>query len=547
MLRASLLLALAPFAAAAAPVVETSFGRLSGVSAGSCEKWLGVPFAKPPIGPLRFASPQPWTEVYPPDGLVATKAGQVCAQPHAGGENCLFLNVWRPAGTAAGAKLPVLLWIHGGSFEVGSGSGSISDACELVTKEGVVAASMNYRLGPFGFAAFEDASTRAGVSANFGIQDQREAMKWVQREVSSFGGDAAKVTIFGESAGAISVLYHLVSPPSRGLFRAVISESGIPSAHALRRATDDTRRFGARLGCSGGVGSGAALAACLRSATTEELLAAAMEDPRKPFAANHTSWWPTVDGVDMPAYPVELFAQGRSHSVPLMAGINTDEGNLFVYLDNPPSMNSSEYHDYVVQLVAGGDVSLNATEFAEVFATYPPVQGDNRPIASRVFTDAVFLCGTRFAVTAHSKHEDTFMYRFDHRSTCPGDVPLSHIPGSFHGAEIPFVFGHSTDAAGIPCLLFPEEQALSRRMQAMWANFAKDLNPTPASVSASMGSFPGYVRTSRLGRVLQTPTDGIDANYRGQYCELWDDLVYSKLAHADGREATRSIVMNILV
>jgi len=214
-------------------VVETSFGNIVGHDAATpdgfaCEEFLGIPFAKPP---RRFEAPKAWNTRYGEDGLVAAEYGAWCPQTWgssvSGSEDCLFLNIWRPKGSVKGDNLTMMVWIHGGGYTSGDAGDrempNTYNGCSLAARHDVVIAGMNYRLGPLGFASF---GKQRGVDANFGIEDQREALRWLRREALDFGIDVTRITIFGESAGAMSVFHHLASTGSAGLFRAAISESG---------------------------------------------------------------------------------------------------------------------------------------------------------------------------------------------------------------------------------------------------------------------------------------------------------------------------------
>lgn len=222
-------------ASAGAAVVTTDHGRVSGVVAEGVESFKGIPFAAPPVGDLRWrppADPKPWTDVRAGDAY-----GPACPQhmPAAWGlpdpkwsEDCLYLNVWRPESAKPGAKLPVMVWIYGGGFTIGNGASKIYDGTHLA-QNGVVVVNMNYRLGRLGWFAHPalTAEAKGGATADFGLMDQIAALKWVKANIAAFGGDPANVTIFGESAGAMSVNLLMVSPAARGLFAKAITESGL--------------------------------------------------------------------------------------------------------------------------------------------------------------------------------------------------------------------------------------------------------------------------------------------------------------------------------
>lgn len=364
---------------------------------------------------------------------------------------------------------------------------------------------MNYRMGPLGFALFED----GGEAGNFGMKDQRSALRWLQREVSAFGGDAAKVTIFGESAGAISVFHHVASPASEGLFRAAIAESGFGSAWGFKYGRSVTDSFAAKLGCQG-----AGARACLQAQSAEDIMANAAEGGN-PFTS--AGWGPSVDGEDMPDYPAKLYSQGRVNGVPLMAGTNTDEGNLFVWPYYPLGMTRAKFQDFVENFANGHDpvIALSDAEMAQLLEIYPTA---DRKTAAALITDGTFLCGTQFAGKAFQS--DFFLYRFNHRDGC---VSKLIIPGVFHALEIPYVFGNPS------CDLTVEEHALMTRMQTYWTNFAKYLNPSPDDQA-----FPKYDNSSRQTLVLQTPSDVVDTDYRREQCDFNERTSIAKMLAAHG-------------
>jgi len=263
-------------------------------------------------------------------------------------EDCLYLNIWRPYDVEPTAKLAVMFWVHGGAFTVGSGltlpplPNNIYDGCKLASEQQVVFVSINYRLGPFGFSAFQN--TDGDVRSNFGMLDQREALRWVGMQISSFGGDPEKITMFGESAGGISTLHHAVSPQSRGLFRAGISQSGYPDAHPAAGAISYTTRMAEKSGC---VDVSTQLA-CLRGKSAEEVMSAADDAMLNISAGYNLQLGPVIDGVELPEHPLALWKQGKSHVAALMAGTNTDEGAIWAgYGPNTTAKNITDFDDFL--------------------------------------------------------------------------------------------------------------------------------------------------------------------------------------------------------
>jgi len=518
-------------AAAAWPLdvpAETSFGKLVGevsVTAGEhlpsvCQRWLGVPYAKAPVGSRRFATPEPWEEHW---GVrEAKKHGSACPQgankSAVGSEDCLFLNIWRPKSTEK--DLAVMVFIHGGGFISGAGDSAFPgpvpawlsntyDSCELAAREHVVVVSLNYRLHHLGFACFEEGTT------NFGLEDQQAALRWLQAELKAFGGDPAQVTIFGESAGGDSVLLHGASRKSTGLFRAGIVESGMLGAATRQKATQQTERLAQRVGCA----EKSSMRDCMRKKSIAEL-AAADDFQFNPYGA--LPWSPVIDEVHFQQHPATLYKQGKVNDVPLMLGSNTDDANFFVYLAYiNATLPDAKYEAFVEGLlkeVLPAESSLDSQELARLYELYPKAGDDNKAVAGRMVTDAVFTCKGQDLAQDVSKRRDFFHWRFDHRSSCIDSLThMFHVnfPGVFHTLELPYVFDTPTTNL---CIWSKEERALSSRMQKMWAGFAKNMTPGT--------EFPSYAK-SKQSFVFST-SDALEEDYRKEYCKFWKDAVYDK-------------------
>ncbi len=361
--------------------VELDSGPITGerLKHDDVEIWVfrGVPYAAPPVGDLRWKPPQPVQSWSKP--RACTSFGPSCPQPGQGGsfyidvlavgstdEDCLYLNVWSPA-ESSDERLPVMVWIHGGSFETGSGSMAIYDGRNLAAR-GVVVVTINYRLGPFGFLAHPSLSAESphGVSGNYGLLDQIAALEWIQRNIAGFGGDPGNVTVFGESAGAISILDLLVSPLASGLFHRAISQSGIllddgfgvSTTGTLEQGESAGEAFAARLGVSD---SSDALAR-LRTKTADELLAAMTAvAPGTALLEQGLVWKPVADGYVLPDRPSRLWAAGERHNVPLLIGSNADEGNTFL---SGLSVAKGDYESLMAQIFG--------MHVQEALALYPP-------------------------------------------------------------------------------------------------------------------------------------------------------------------------------
>lgn len=495
-----------------AVTARTSFGVVHGlVGKQGCRGWKGIPYAP---RPQRFGPPTRWAQPFPAEGLNATGYGAWCPQDEGGtvdgNETCLFMNIWAPP---AASHAAVMAWIYGGDFINGDGGDSASlntyDGCALAATQGVVVASFNYRVGPLGWATLQGNHSEDSISANWGMQDQLEALRWLQREVHGFGGDASKVTIFGESAGAISTFNLVASPAAHGLFRGAISQSGLPSASSLAYGLARTTAWARRVSCTG---QGAALLTCLRGRSVDELIQAAEEDPSTP------GWGPTVGTHEVPEMPGLAFARGRINpSVALLAGFNTNEGNAFVWPGRPTAMNVSAYRSLMAILLRRKDpaTNLNDTQFDQVLAQYPCETSDCRAVAGTLLTDYIFRCKT--LLTAAQHRAPAFVYRFNHVSS----FMHSTAPGVLHGDELPYPFGTDWSYRDQdPTAAFTaEEQALSNRMQAMWANFAK--------VQAPGSAFPQYTENpgqAARNLVLQVPRDTIEQGSGIGACQLWEEI-----------------------
>ena len=436
------------------------------------KSFKGIPYAAPPLGPLRWRAPQPvpaWTGVRPTD-----QWGPRCEQnPRLGeldplnsqmSEDCLYLNVWTGAATPD-AALPVMVWIHGGSNSIGAASQPEYDGSPLARK-GVLLVSLNYRLDVFGFLAHPELSAESGhgSSGNYGLLDQIAALQWVQRNIARFGGDPARVTVFGESAGAFDISLLMVSPLTQGLFSKVIAQSGgALRVHAqygpkpLATGEEEGARFAAAVGASS--------LAQLRSLPAEQLRLAAARAPVF-FGAG------VVDGYVVPEHPAKLFAEGRHHDLPLLTGINQDEGSLFMAVMKQPG-NAAEF------------VAFMQTQFAErteqALALYWPsrAEADIAGALCAVIGDQFIGFGNWLWAKAAARHGKAPVFKYLFRRRPPKAPPFSiyplATPGVYHFAEILYVFNNLelreewgwTDA----------DAQLADAMSSYWVAFAKTGNP----------------------------------------------------------------------
>jgi para-nitrobenzyl esterase len=457
-----------PAAQEAAPRVEIETGAIAGKIEGSIRTFLGIPYAAPPVGDLRWKPPAAaahWT-----GARKADEFGARCMQgpifsnmsfrDRGASEDCLTLNVWTAAKDAT-EKLPVMVWIHGGGHQAGASSEPRQDG-QFLAKRGVVVVSMNYRLGVFGYLVLPDLAEESGRNAagNYGLLDQLAALQWVQRNIAAFGGDPANVTIFGESAGSFSVSAQMASPLARGSFTKAIGESGAaffrigtPSRSLPDREKADAEFAKSALGTS--------VLKELRAMPAQKILDATMKTSERGFQLG-----PNVDGYFLPQPVAEIFAAGKQNDVPLLAGWNLDEGGSSAGPVTDPQTIER------LNSIAKEEFGAKAAEFLRV---YP---GTDDAVAKRSLHD---FAGDRFIAWATWRwlerasltgKKPVYRYRFDR--SFPSDIKKEGL-GAYHSAEIEYVFGTLDAKSGVPWR--PEDRALSDEMQRYWVNFARAANP----------------------------------------------------------------------
>ncbi|UDY35332.1 carboxylesterase/lipase family protein [Dermatobacter hominis] len=468
-------------------VVTTTHGALRGEWRGGVARFAGIPFAAPPVGDLRFRPPAPAS---PWEGeRDATAFGAVSPQNPSmmdalfGGEaepwdeDCLHLNVWTPdPAPADGAARPVMVWIHGGGFEMGSGSSPIYDGTRFA-EDGVVFVSLNYRLGSLGFLDLSSVDPAESGSGNVGLLDQVAALEWVRDNIASFGGDPRDVTIFGESAGSMSVSLLLTVERAAGLFHRAIAQSGGLMAKQPEHATADTAEFLAAAGVE--------TVAELRALPVEELLkahaalsAARLADPQAVIERTGSpvaflAFTPVADGVVVPSDPLGAVAAGSAAGVDLIVGTNLEEWKLFAMLT--PAIDGDDGLRSRLALVTE-DVDGAIAAYAE---DHPGATTADLDCA--LLTDVVFRIPASELADAQAAHATVRQYRFDWRSTAWGGML-----GAAHAIEIPFVFDMVSDHR-IHVLIGPDAPAgLAAAVHDAWVSFAVDGAPT----IAGLGEWP---------------------------------------------------------
>jgi para-nitrobenzyl esterase len=448
-------------------VVKTDAGYISGMNEDGLMVYRGIPYAAPPTGDLRWKPPAP---VQPWEGIKETKVfSPACPQPTTAdpssgdtpanmSEDCLYLNVWTPA-NGADDKLPVMVFIHGGAFAQGSGSLPLYNGTALA-KRGVVVVTTNYRLGALGFLAHPQLADESSynISGNYGLLDQLAAMQWVQRNIGAFGGDPSRVTVFGESAGATSILIHLVSPASTGLYRQAIVESGPLWTNGttmnIISPRAEAEQFGEEFAQSLGY-SGPDAIRQMRHVSAQDLVNATPWPPSAFWILHTLRFKPTIDGWLVPESPDTLFHLHRQNPVPLIIGTNSNEGTT---LATNANMTVPEYETFI-RARFGNDAGT-------VLARYPANSTEDVQLRmEQIMTDYDFSRAAKFVAGSMADlNRSTYLYRFSY--VMPGQ-PF----GAFHGSELFFVFRPPTMKPD------PVSTGVSDTMMDLWVWFAKTGNP----------------------------------------------------------------------
>ena len=496
--------AASPGSGPANPIVHVDGGLVRGAGAAGVDSFLGLPYAAPPTGNLRWRPPRR-------RGLGgvrdATTFGPSCPQapspfapPGPFSEDCLYLNVYTPAARSSFGGRPVLVWIHGGGLEQ---DGARNYDGTKLAADGTVVVTINYRLGALGFLAHPALASRPGGSAgNYGLMDQQAALRWVQRNIARFGGDPDNVTIAGQSAGGLSVLAQLVSPGARGLFQRAIVESGTFALNQQPLATAEAagETFATAVGCPDQT------AACLRNAPVSDLVAKfGVEIPG------------VVDGSVLTQPIGTALARGQFARVPVINGITHDEELLFVDglkltvsqgtnmpLAAPLDGSSANYQADIAQALG-----VSAERAAAIAAEYPLSAYPTRPdeVFSLLVSDASFACpALQVDRWTAARGVPTYAYQFN-----DDKAPGFGLGQATHGAELPYLF----DLPNTPVTLDPDQQALAASMRADWASFAG--TGDPSSRALPWPSFNGTRVLSLVPLQSQVTTDFATAHH----CSFW--------------------------
>lgn len=478
-----------------APVVDIESGELIGRYENSkVRSFRGIPYAKPPVEALRFLAPQEpesWSKArkateFAPSCIQSGKSAGASGQD----EDCLYLNVWAPVRMAK-QKLPVFVWFHGGDHASGSASEALPkralryDGTSLA-EQGVIVVSVNYRLGPLGFLAHKQlAKEKGGKLANVGLWDQQQALRWVNANALSFGGDKNNVTIAGQGSGASDVCLHAVAKESHGLFAHVVQQSGgcttyQPSAAQLQGRAQPWLD---QLSCED-----AELLSCLQDKTIKELYS----------AADDAAFVPCVDDDFISDQPRHLFDRAEIADVSFLLGSNADEGS--VYIDQFPEVETEDdYHSVIQKLFP----EIGLKELCEAYPHEQFADADHpyQKSLAYVLGDGHVVCSTLdTAIRAREAGASVYLYNFEGQ----GDAA--------HGAEIPYVFGTLSSASAA-------ESALSTQIQSYWTNYARTGDPDDGSEP----TWPAFT-TSKPWRINLSSELSVLKAYRQAECELWSEF-----------------------
>ena len=509
------------------PLAVTEDGVFRGVSTATMNEFLGIRYAQAPVGDLRWRPPRRTLRNH---GIQdATQFANHCPQPASpfglpsATEDCLFLNVFTPAGKNNGADegehsrpRPVMVWIHGGALVVGE---SDDYNPQSLVAQGVVVVTINYRLGALGFLAHPALSAEAAdpdndgdqdhspASGNYGIMDQQLALQWVRRNIAGFGGDPENVTVFGESAGGLSTFSNLVSPRARGLFQRAIVESGAYSLTlpSLAIAEAQGAAYATAEGCT------SQTAACLRALSVAQVLA----------HENAAGYVTNVDGRILPLSIDKALATGQFNRVPVMNGSNHDEWRLFVALDDVFAGIIPTPANYPQLIAATLHIPVAAT--GPIVALYPPGSTtlSTELALGAVGTDAIFACPAHFASALASQFVPTFGYEFNDENAPQDFLPFAGFPyGAAHASELQYLF---TLRAAFPVTpLTSDQQQLSSNMVEYWAEFAEKGSPNQSGTPF----WPLFNLAAGDIQSLVPPTPATEFNFfTAHNCAFWDAAV----------------------
>jgi para-nitrobenzyl esterase len=537
MLFAALFCAGLPIARVAAAPVITADGPVDGLHRHGVSQFLGMPYARPPVGALRWMPPQAsakWTKV-----RQATAFGPTCAQittlgPFAGppnnNEDCLFLNVFTPNSKA---KFPVLVWIHGGGYF--DGASNDYDASRLAAQGKLVVVTINYRLNLFGFLAHSALDGEGHGFGNYGIMDIQAALRWVQRNIAAFGGNPKNVALGGQSAGGGAAAANIVSPGAAGLFhRAIFQSGGYSPFGLLATARERGAKFAAAAGCQG---NNTAIAKCLRGLPAAKIVAlSGTASATSPLVGGAM-----IDGIVIPRQAIDAYRTGAFNRMPIMMGTTRDEGKftigIFQYFKKDRATITQKDFDDYVQRTYGGNAGPGGSPpayprdtVATLNANYLAAKMGAQIAWSGIHSD-MLACRGQYAAGALAAHAPVYMYRFDDR-TAPSYFPkmAGFQPGAYHTGDIPYLFiGYHGGPEGVRVALTPAQRKLSDKLIAAWANFAKVGNPN----GSSNAPWPRWREGAESSAYFLQDNDWNRTQTNGQIraahqCDFWQSILLYK-------------------
>ncbi|XP_031333769.1 acetylcholinesterase-like [Photinus pyralis] len=521
--------------------VQTTYGKIRGLSETAAtgkqvNAWYGVPYAEKPIGKLRFRPsipPQPWQ-----DTLDATMIPPVCVQTnrsfqspeqyfpgkrlwiptHPFSEDCLYLTIVAPDPVPQDAS--VMVWIHGGGFYSGSNSQGFYDHKILASEENVIVASMQYRVGVFGFLSLE-----REINGNAGLFDQAMALQWIKDNIAAFGGNPNSITIFGESAGAGSVSHHLLSPVSSNLFSRGIMQSGVATA-PWAMATDanmaNSLQLIKALGCPDEIDL---MLTCLQEATADLIIEAQDTIPRRGLVS--IPFFPVIDGTLVVRHPLETLQNGLYDPKNVIVGVTENEGNYFLlyYAERFNNENITLTRDRFLEEIPNTVLTDNPIELEAIVYEYTdwsnPNDGHKNLVAlEKILSDKYFTCSSYDFAKRFSERNDLYFYLYKHRN------PQNQWPswgGAMHADEIVFVFGEPLD----PSKNYTSEQIeFSRQMMRYWANFARTGSPNCASGDSCENTWPLFEPDNPSYINLDVDDFSVTSGpLRARQCVFWEKFL----------------------
>jgi para-nitrobenzyl esterase len=491
-------------------VVHSSGGDVQGVVVAGVGQFLGIPYAAPPVGELRWRPPQQPASWSAP--LQATKFGGTCAQPQRGvfaapsdTEDCLYLNVFTPESAPDPAgKRPVMVWFHGGGLF--SGESNDYDGGKLAKRGGAVVVTTNYRIGALGFFSHPAINGEGHPAVNYGIMDQQAALKWVQRNIAQFGGDPGNVTLFGQSGGGTAVMANMQSPLSKGLFHKAINESGtrigVTPPETMRKLGEE---FAAAAGCAD------QSAQCLRALTIEQVL-----KNQGPILGKVVDF-PSVDGTIITRPALAAYTDGSYNRVPVLTGLVKDEQAFFLTeLNTGKPLTEEEYKRYAASFGAGHTETL--------LKKYPIDSYGSPSLAEIAMAQGSKACTARLLDTRWSKHAPVYAYQFEDRTAPSYFRDVSYPMRAYHTSELQYLFPLFRGGQGTAKPLSQAQERLSDMMVDYWTAFARTGDPNGAKDARP--HWAPYSADKDNVQVLDLPAPKMALGYgSANDCALWEKIL----------------------